>query len=274
MKTSLYIKLSIAGGCQVRPLIDYAISDIHGRYDLMMSLVGACIDDAGKRHCEPRFNFLGDIIDRGPRSRQCLDAVKSVLEEYRGSVAVMGNHERYALEVLGEDSPSDIALERWARAGGAATLSSYSQDIEIAFDILKQVRTDHVALMAGMVPFQRRGRFLLVHAGIDPLKPLDEQTVEDLTAIRSRFIDHVGYLDCVVIHGHTTVGDIPVVTENRVSIDTAAHRSGRLTACVIEGDNLRFLQTDGCDRRVVEVGSVEYDRGLGTCIQTSYAMAA
>jgi serine/threonine protein phosphatase 1 len=258
----------------MRRHIDYAITDIHGRHDLFAPLVDACVYDARSRGCEPRFNFLGDVIDRGPCSRQCLDTVKSLLEVYPDSVAIIGNHERLALEVLCGSRPDDAQLERWMMSGGHATLMSYSGDMEIGFDLMKHVRTDHVGLMQGMVASQRRGGFLLVHAGIDPSISVQDQSIADFTTIRSKFLDHVGFLDCIVVHGHTSVGDLPVVTENRVSIDTAACSSGRLTACVMDGYSLRFLQTDGDGRRVVEVAPVHLDRGLGTCVKPRFAMAA
>jgi len=47
------------------------------------------------------------------------------------------------------------------------------------------------------------------------------------------------------VHGHTIVGDKPVVTKNRVSIDTGAYRSGILTAAVFAGGPPKFLATAG-----------------------------
>nr|WP_250808196.1 metallophosphoesterase [Neorhizobium tomejilense] len=258
----------------MRRHIDYAIADIHGRADLLTPLLSACIEDSLRRGAVARFNFLGDIIDRGPRSRDCLDMVRAIIEKHDGSVAIRGNHETYALEVMLSPEPDDTSVERWMRVGGVQTLTSYSHDLESGFEMMKTVCRDHLDLLAGMVCSQRRGRYLLAHAGIDPSKASGDQSLRDLTCIRTPFLDHVGYLDAVVIHGHSIVGDLPVVTESRVSIDTGAYRSGRLTACAIDGTDLRFLQTDGCGRSVIEVEPVLLDRGLGTCFDIPYALAA
>ena len=48
-----------------------------------------------------------------------------------------------------------------------------------------------------------------------------------------------------MVHGHTIIGDSPVVTGNRVSIDTGAYRSGLLSAAVFDGGPVRFLQARG-----------------------------
>ncbi|WP_294641233.1 hypothetical protein [uncultured Aureimonas sp.] len=47
------------------------------------------------------------------------------------------------------------------------------------------------------------------------------------------------------VHGHTIIGDLPVVTVNRISIDTGAFQSGILTAAVIDGPDVSFLQAVG-----------------------------
>ena len=89
------------------------------------------------------------------------------------------------------------------------------------------------------------GANLFVHAGIRPGVPLDRQAEEDLLWIRAEFLDYAPPLPRRGVHGHTIMGDAPVVTANRVSIDTGAYKSGRLTAAVFDGAELRFLQGVG-----------------------------
>ena len=258
----------------MRRLIDYAISDVHGRADLLMPLLLACFEDALSRDSKARFNFLGDLIDRGPRSRDCLDMASEILSMYEGSVCLRGNHEDMALDVAGEAVPGDEQVERWMDSGGIATLQSYCHDLETGLEMMRTINRDHLRLMEGSKLSQERGRFLLVHAGVSPDRSLTDQTHRDLTRIRAPFLDHVGDLGRVIVHGHTVVGDLPVVTENRVSIDTGAYASGRLTACVLDGAELRFFQTDGSGRAVVSVEPVRLDRGLGTAMDDACAMAA
>lgn len=46
----------------------------------------------------------------------------------------------------------------------------------------------------------------------------------------------------IIVHGHT-IGDDPEIKANRISIDTGAYLSNRLTCVVIENEHVRFLQT-------------------------------
>jgi serine/threonine protein phosphatase 1 len=258
----------------MRRTIDYAIADVHGRADLLIKLIVSCVGDATGNGAIPRFVFLGDLIDRGPTSRDCLDIVSDVLSLHDGSVCIRGNHEDMALAVLTSDEPNEMDMERWRDGGGYDTLESYHHDLEIGFEMMRTMHADHLRLMRESLTSLDRCGYFFAHAGINPARTFRDQKDQDLMRIRAPFLNHVGYLEKVVIHGHEVVGNLPVVTENRVSIDTGAYHSGRLTACAIDGDNLRFLQTDGSARNVVAVDPVRLDRGLGTCLDRSFALAA
>jgi len=250
----------------MRAPVDYAIADVHGRADLLLPLVVACVEDAAARGSDARFTFLGDVIDRGPRSRDCLDMVCEVMRKKEGSALLMGNHEQLASRVLTEDAPEDADVVRWFAQGGEATLASYHPDPETAFEAFRTLYPHHLDHMASARSSLVRKGFFLAHAGVNPDRPFGVQHDRDLLWVRDDFLDHVGYMEMPVIHGHSVVGDLPVVTENRISIDTGAYVSGRLTACVLDGGAPRFLQTDGSGRRVVSVEPVRLDRGLGTCL--------
>lgn len=258
----------------MRRTIDYAIADVHGRADLLLPIVVACIKDAAERGAAPCFVFLGDIVDRGPTSRDCLDIVSEVLSTYEGSVCLKGNHEDLATAAFSSEGSDGHAVERWLENGGFATLESYHHDLEIGFEMMRTMHGDHLRLMESARTSLERGGYFFAHAGIDPTRPFQDQRDRDLMWTREKFLGHVGYLELVVIHGHEVVGDLPVVTENRVSLDTGAYRSGRLTACAVDGGELRFMQTDGSGRSVVSVDPVRLNRGLGTCLDCPMVLAA
>src|SRR5215470_12335077 len=78
----------------------YAIGDVHGRADLLQSLL--TVIDADLRHSRPERAiqvFLGDYVDRGPDSRAVLDLLieRSKCHE---TVCLKGNHELFLLDVL------------------------------------------------------------------------------------------------------------------------------------------------------------------------------
>jgi hypothetical protein len=78
--------------------IDF-IGDIHGHADELESLLiklGYKKSDGVYTHPERKVLFVGDYIDRGPKIRETLDIVKSMVES-ENAIALMGNHEYNAL---------------------------------------------------------------------------------------------------------------------------------------------------------------------------------
>ncbi len=78
--------------------------------------------------------------------------------------------------------------------------------------------------------------------GID----LSLQAEEDLIWIRQEFLRYGGDFGKIVVHGHSPVRDVERHA-NRIAIDTAAYASGKLTAIVIEGSDLRIIDTAEAD---------------------------
>ena len=68
----------------------YVISDIHGMYDLLKTL----LDYDPSLH---QLVLIGDLNDRGPRSKECLLLGKQLVEE-TGAIYLRGNHEEYFLQ--------------------------------------------------------------------------------------------------------------------------------------------------------------------------------
>ena len=62
--------------------------------------------------------------------------------------------------------------------------------------------------------------------------------------IRDEFLESGLDHGKVVVHGHSIRRE-PEIRSNRIGIDTGAFASGRLTALVLDGDQIEFLQTDG-----------------------------
>ena len=99
----------------------YAVSDIHGRADLLQD-VFAAIDHHWAR-TEPVRSlqvFLGDYIDRGPASRQTIDLLIERSRRHE-SIFLKGNHEAFLFEVLQDPG----RLGAWKDYGGIQTLMSY-----------------------------------------------------------------------------------------------------------------------------------------------------
>jgi serine/threonine protein phosphatase 1 len=108
------------------------------------------------------------------------------------------------------------------------------------------------------------------HAGVDRDRPLSRQDLGTLTWIREPFLDRVGKRHHVVVHGHTIFDDGPVVTENRVSLDTGAYWTGVLSAFMIMPSKrlVSFPQATGgtSNVEVEEIAPRLLDRGEGTAM--------
>ena len=230
------------------PFDIYAIADIHGRADLLEAMLRH-IDLASKESMRtPIVVFLGDLIDRGPSSPKVLDLVASALDRYPGSKLVLGNHDFYLRALLrGDLDPQDAV--NWMDWGGVATLSAYSERPVPSFksvaDDIRSAFPHHITLLENALTYLEVGRFCFVHAGIRPGTVLAEQEDYDLRWIRAGFLDHFDAFDHIVVHGHTITNSLwPEVYANRIAVDTAAYRTGRLSAVVIRQDRLsHFLCT-------------------------------
>lgn len=227
----------------------YAIGDVHGRLDLLIRLLDSIDrDDAERGAAETRIVLLGDLVDRGPQSKDVIDHL--IQRDWRGRrvTCLRGNHEEVFLLTLAGNLE---ATRFWLKIGGAETMASYgvpqalieSNDaVALADDFIARVPDAHTAFLHRMTDTVVVGGYCFVHAGIRPGVPLDRQKPEDLRWIRDRFLDYEGSHGTVVVHGHSIS---PAVEEfhNRIGIDTGAYATGILTAIGIEANHRWFLAT-------------------------------
>ena len=233
-----------------------AIGDVHGRADLLRALLSRLEDELSGRPY--RLILLGDYVDRGADSRGVIDALLALKRARPDTVFLKGNHEQALLDFLGAPEEG----EAWVQWGGAETLESYgvaptepappgADDLRLerpaetlAGEFAEALPDEHFAFLMNLPLTHREGRYLFVHAGLNPERSLEDQRERDLLWIREAF--HKGgkgvFGDLVVVHGHTPVGK-PENKSWRVNVDTGAVWSGTLTALVLEGDKRRFVTT-------------------------------
>ncbi|MGN6817554.1 MAG: metallophosphoesterase family protein [Sphingomonas sp.] len=227
----------------------YAIGDVHGRLDLLTNLLDAIDrDDAARGPADTRVILLGDLVDRGPQSKQVIDHLLTRDWGTRRPVFLKGNHEEVFLLTLAGNLE---AARFWVRIGGAETMASYGvsasliesgEMLSVCEDFARRVPDAHAMFLNRMIDSLVVGGYCFVHAGIKPGVPLDRQKPEDLRWIRERFLDFEGSHGAIVVHGHSIS---PAVEElhNRIGIDTGAYASGTLTAIGIESGHRWFLAT-------------------------------
>ena len=226
--------------------VTYAIGDVHGRADLLEALLAAIARHAHASDAEPRVLFLGDIVDRGPCSREAMDLVCDTLARWPQSRLIRGNHDAYFLDFMTADHVDEERFGRWLmRIGGYQTMESYDLlsvgSVRDAATIFRANHPHHLQALMDASPIVVDNRFAYVHAGIDPTRSIDDQAPKDLMMIRDRFLDHVGQLSHIIAHGHTPTSDsMPDSRPCRIAIDTGAYASGRLTCLAISADERKL----------------------------------
>ncbi len=228
----------------------YAIGDIHGKVGLLRQLHQIIEEDARKRMSSRKcLIYLGDYVDRGQNSREVLDLLINHSPEGFETVFLKGNHEDAMMQFL----DSEDGCESWLSWGGDATLQSYG----VFMRCERGKKLDYLALQdefARKFPAQHRrfceklklshieGDYMFVHAGLRPGVPIEQQTAKDMMSIRSGFVDSEHKFDKTIVFGHT-IFNSPMAENGRIGVDTGAYATGRLTAVVLEGTEVGFLNT-------------------------------
>ncbi len=201
----------------------FAIGDIHGCFDKLEKLMGIL----PLKHENDRLVFIGDYIDRGPRSRDVVDFVIDIRKRYEKITCLLGNHESMLLQYL--DRPGSETRSLYFLNGGDATAASYGYCEPPEEDMI-DIPTEHLDFFRSLLPFYETPDYIFVHAGLRPGVPLREQSLDDLVWIRHEFIYSDFDFGKTVVFGHTPFSS-PLIEDNKIGIDTGAVYGGSLT-CV------------------------------------------
>ncbi|PZA12823.1 serine/threonine protein phosphatase [Rhodopseudomonas palustris] len=227
----------------------YAVGDVHGRADLMDRLFHKIDHDLAKRPIvRPICVFLGDYVDRGPKSCDVIDSLIRRGSE-REFVFLRGNHEAVAIRSL-----TDVAIfENWMRRlGGLETLVSYGIEpkkvlsesgvAELQLVFRERLPDAHLRFLNGLQSSFSCGKVFFAHAGVKPGVALSRQSERDLLWIRDEFLSSTLNFEKLVVHGHTPVQRIDM-RSNRINIDTGAFVTGHLTCLIVDREGLSVLAT-------------------------------
>ena len=228
----------------------YAIGDIHGRADLLKALlykIGA--DALDCQAAQTTLVFLGDYIDRGPQSRQVIEHILKLREAGHDLRVLRGNHEAALLDFLSRPETG----KHWLALGGAETLYSYGirapgrdaspRDLQYAaLELNAALPASHLQFLRELETYVQLGDYLFVHAGLRPGRTLAKQTETDLINIREPFLNSRARWPYTVVHGHSPAPE-PAQKRGRISLDTGAYATGRLSAVRLEDAEVGFLTT-------------------------------
>jgi serine/threonine protein phosphatase 1 len=204
----------------------YAIADLHGRLDILEAALAAI--DA--HSSEPgTIVFTGDYVDRGPRSRQIIERLMAGPPAGWEWICLKGNHEDMMYRCLTGSAP----LGWWLGNGGAQTLMSYGQKVGEMADP-SVVPVGHLRWLLGLPLTHIDEHRIFVHAGVDPTRPLGQQSEQDLLWKLYDANDARGHDSRHVVHGHHQFAHGPILLAGRSDLDTFAWFTGRLVVGVFD----------------------------------------
>lgn len=228
----------------------YAIGDIHGEFDLFCSVLDKINRDNRKwEPAQTTILLLGDMIDKGPKSRQILELLQRLQTTNSGLIVLLGDHE----EMLLASAKGIQAAQRvWMKSGGRQTLESYGVDIEEFVRSNPAKRAELIELAVGQKTLSwlksrplnyRSGDYYFCHAGIRPGIQLGKQKRRDLLTIGANFLASEEDHGAMIVHGHAEVSAAEI-SHNRINLDTAAYRTGKLSAMGIEGSRRWLISAE------------------------------
>lgn len=234
-------------------MLTYAIGDLHGRFDLLQQALKVIHVDAGPQG--GTFIVLGDFIDRGPQSRECVELLMAgpQLPNWQW-IVLQGNHESMALEALTNLG----VLNWWQGNGGTTTLKSYGYQHGDRLLPLK-VPLTHRQWLAGLPVWHEDEHRIYVHAGVPSHLPVEQTKIETLQWMLHPSADsypdaevHADLPHCSgkhVVHGHVQHADHPLLLPHRTNLDSWAYYTNRsaigVFSSTVPGGPVRVLQALG-----------------------------
>lgn len=222
----------------------YAISDIHGQFDLFEKL----LEDFNP--ATQQLVLIGDLNDRGPKSKECFLKGKALVETYQ-AIYLRGNHEDIFLNFL--DNPEGIAELYW-RNGGRETMESllhpgaveeYSPT-EMALMIHSRYK-ELISFLKNLPYYFEWEQYLFVHAGVDlTLKDWRESKPDDFMWIRKEFHEGINHTGKTIVFGHTVTpnlhGDNQTtarwVSDGKIGIDGGAIYGGSVHGILFDSKGI------------------------------------
>lgn len=204
----------------------FVVGDIHGCSHELVKLLSVVDNKIQK---DDRIVFVGDYIDRGPDSKGVIDILISRAASHPNEhIFLKGNHEDMMLS----------GAHYWALNGGIETLRSYgSSNAFTAYEFntyMDIIPADHKRFLQNLKSFYKEGRTVVVHAGLNPKLPLEEQEENFMFWDRKYYKYNGAYHDNeYVVIGHTPGHEIQETT-NQLAIDTACVFGGKLSCAIIQ----------------------------------------
>jgi len=219
----------------------YAIGDIHGSLKALQTIFKQEIIKP-----EDTVVFLGDYIDRGPKSKDVIDWLINNQKKYDFEF-ILGNHEI----MMKTAKLSQERLEEWLYFGGNNTLNSYNASKNSNW--IHKIDTSHWDFIDSCLDYLEIGNFIFVHAGLETGKSLDKQNKHHL--FWKKYEKPESYNSTkTVICGHTSRKNGEIADfGHTICIDTYAYGGMWLTCLNVETGE--FLKSN--DKGQIKTGKLK-----------------
>lgn len=175
------------------------IGDVHGCYNTLVALIEQLPKD--EEIC-----LVGDMIDRGPRSKQ---VVNLVMNDER-ITTVLGNHEKFALIAALHPQETEI----WRINGGRETMKSFGST---------RLPEDVIEWFASLPLYLNKDGVVVSHSAIGNVwnKVSEDKAIFIDTVLWTRDIEGTGPMPdgLVNVFGHTPMA-WPLIEDTAICIDT------------------------------------------------------
>jgi len=215
----------------------FVIADIHGNNTLFRKALKAV-----NLKKSDKVILLGDVIDRGPESKEVLDTIILLKESGFEIICIKGNHEDMLLNSFNDDSK----FYQWIQNGGTETLLSFLTDS------VDKIPTKYVDLISSFSNYHLHDNFILVHAGLNTR--LDDPFIDLETMLWTRNAKELLKSDWdrskYIIHGHNPVHKNTIIDDidnksNVIGIDNGVYLKkngfGSLSILQLETLHLEFI---------------------------------
>jgi hypothetical protein len=195
------------------------IGDLHGCYDEAVELldrVAACASD--------RVVFVGDLVDRGPKPRECVELAMQ-------HESILGNHEEKHLQQ--QHRPDERLIPDHLQTRRALGPEHYRYFARLP-RVLRLPEHGAAVVHAGAmpdVPLEKQDAYHLLHAQCI-LPPARKSFWPSKAPADHRFWTHFWRGPERLVFGHSVLS-APLVTEHAVGIDTGAVHGHALTAVIL-----------------------------------------
>jgi serine/threonine protein phosphatase 1 len=250
----------------------FAIGDIHANLPALNDLLSKLRPELSRGDVVV---FLGDFIDRGRHTKECIDAILEFEAAVDAEViGLCGNHEDWMLKsmrdhrkhswLLGMEpldtirSYSPAAAVELRRAAKAAGTLLYLGGCELPYDVFfDAMPASHRAFFEGLRTYYQCDDCICAHAGIDPSYPLETPLAHSRESLVWGVRDFPRHYagSKTIVYGHHNNAELddekwprPAILGRTYGIDTIAH--GVLTA--MRFPDVQIYQSDMYEKRSLD----------------------